>query len=411
MLQVLLQRMSCTLETKQPELLRKCLKGVLPVCNGQVSTGGILSLDIETTLKKYACPGVEPNFYGPFINVTNIVLICLEEIKIDRVHTPVSTMDMIFQQNDMPMYQTHQKVKSIQKLDVIILPLNSTCTSFEDEKGSKKGKQKDKQKDGQKHKDHMFKNAKSSSKCKAVDTLESTAKKSKANPDVDKPDVTIQTSLYTAEMFVANIAVKHLINFIIIVHDWGQNKDFLPVQVDGKQCHECKIKDKDLGMVNLLLHTSNPKRVMHYGLQGWVTNMVPVTSEALTKKYGNLEDGMVAKIFWGEAIHTSEPEILKKVEEITKRHPTVEGHIPQLLWHHKFTNPMSAIQEVLGVPEPTIGGWVLYILIFRKLYPIMTLYGRDLFDVWHQCILCTCVIQLMRLFIDIAHTSGKPRST
>ncbi|KAG1801148.1 hypothetical protein EV424DRAFT_1494676 [Suillus variegatus] len=233
-------------------------------------------------------------------------------------------------------------------------------------------------------------------------------------------------------MFAANLAVEHLINFIVIddviwtwyydrqgtvqssginfiqdlprfmvllyalqrfkVHDWGRNKDFLPVQVDGEQCHECKIKDEDLGTVDLLLHTSHPERVTHYGLQGRATNVVPVTSEALTKKYGNFEDGMVAKIFWGEASRTSEPEILKKVEEIAKRHPTVEGHIPQLLWHHKFTNPTSAIREALGVPEPTTGGRVLYILVFRKLYPITTLHGRDLFDVWRQCILCHIIL-------------------
>ncbi|KAG2051452.1 hypothetical protein BDR06DRAFT_589387 [Suillus hirtellus] len=515
MLQVLLQRASCAPETKQPELLCKCLKGVLPVCNGQVSAGGISSSGIETVLKKYACPGIEPDFYSPFIDATNIALVCLKEIKIDGMRAPVSTVDMIFQQNDMPMYQTHQKAKSIRKPNVVILPLNSACALFEDEKGGKKGKQKDKRKDGQKRNDHMVKNAKakpknlpwkdvlaciefkrktkdiksppssyivtdhiptkpehlpvghfkaevptpgpsqtlatqpasdtapdqssgltaaqtskggSSSKCKAADTLESTAKKSKANPDADEPDVTVQTGLYTAEMFAANLAVEHLINFIAIdnviwtwyydrqgtfqssginfiqdlprfmvllyalqrfkVHDWGRNKDFLPVQVDGKQCHECKIEDEDLGTVDLLLHTSDDERVTHYGLQGRATNVVPVTSEALTKKYGNIEDGMVAKIFWGEASRTSEPEILKKVEEIAKRHPTVEGHIPQLLWHHKFTNPTSAIREALGVPEPTTGCRVLYILVFRKLRPITQLHGKELFDVWYQCILC-----------------------
>jgi hypothetical protein len=179
------------------------------------------------------------------------------------------------------------------------------------------------------------------------------------------------------------------------LHDWGRNKDFLPVEVEGKQCHEFKIKDEDLGTVDLLLHTSHPERVTHYGLQGRATNVVPVTSEALTKKYGNFEDGMVAKIFWGEASRTSEPEILRKVEEIAKRHPTVEGHIPQLLWHHKFTNPTSAIREALGVPEPTTGGRVLYILVFRKLHSITKLHGKDLFDAWRQCILCMCLIQLM----------------
>jgi len=52
MLQALLQRASSAPETTQPELLQKCLKAVLPVCNGQVSAGGIHSSGIETALKK-----------------------------------------------------------------------------------------------------------------------------------------------------------------------------------------------------------------------------------------------------------------------------------------------------------------------------------------------------------------------
>ncbi|KAG1883292.1 hypothetical protein F4604DRAFT_1920496 [Suillus subluteus] len=513
MLQALLQRASSAPETEQPELLQK-------------------SSDIETALNEYVHPGVENKFYGPFIRTTNIALACLEEIKVDGMRAAVPAVDMICQQNDMPMYQTHQTAKSTRKPDVVILPLNSACAPFQDEMGSKKGGKKGKQKDNTmddvkydvkrktKRKAHMDTNATakpknvpwtdvlaciefkrktpgrtkginppppsytvadyiptkpeylpvdhlktedptpgpsltpatqpasdtaflssgltadqpsqggSSSKRKATDTLESAAKKSKRDPDDtdDDPDVTVQTGLYAAEMFASNLGVNYLLNIIIIddvmwiwyydrqgiiqcsgvnfiqdlprlmvllyalqrfdLHDWGRNKDFLPVQVDGKQCHEFKIKDKELGEVDLLLHTSHDERVTHYGLQGRATNVVPVTSEALAKKYGNFQDGMVAKIFWGEASRTSEPEILDKVEEIAKVHPTVQGHIPKLLWHHTFTNPTSAIREALGVPEPTKGSRVLYILVFPKLHPITELDQRELFDVWRQCILC-----------------------
>ncbi|KAG1766866.1 hypothetical protein EV702DRAFT_785943 [Suillus placidus] len=533
MLQALLQRASCAPETKQPELLQRCLKAVLPVCNGQVSAGGIDSSGVETALKKYIRPGVENKFYGPFIEATNIALACLEEIRVDGMGAPVPTVDMICQQNDMPMYQTHQTETSLRKPDLVLLPLNSACAPFEDEKSGKKGKRKgkwkgkqndaekdnvkDDKKDDQKRKAHMVKNAmekppapipwkdvlaciefkrktpgrtkginpppasytvtdyaptkpeylpvdhlkvrvrppgpsqtpatqpasdtallssdltaarpskgRSSSKRKATDTLESAAKKTRTN--TDEPDVTVQTGLYAAEMFAANLAVNYLINLIVVddviwiwyydrqgtiqssginflqdlprfmvllyalqrfkVEDWGRNKHFLPVQVEGNQCHEFKIKDEKLGEVDLLLHTSHDERVTHYGLQGRATNVVPVTSAALAKKYGNFQDGMVAKIFWGEADRTSEPEILKRVEEIAKVHATVQDHIPQLLWHHTFTNPTSAIREALGVPDPTTGSRVLYILVFRKLKPITELQGKELFDVWYQCILC-----------------------
>ncbi|KAG2749476.1 hypothetical protein P692DRAFT_20832739 [Suillus brevipes Sb2] len=171
------------------------------------------------------------------------------------------------------------------------------------------------------------------------------------------------------------------------LHHWGRN--FLPVQVEGKQCHEFKIEDKDLGTVDLLLHTSHEERVTHYGLQGRATNVVPVTSKALAKKYPDIQDEMVAKIYLGdEADHTSEPQILEKVEEIANEHESVKGHIPELLWHHTFTNPTSAFREALGVPEPTTGSRVLYMLVFRKLNPITELHSQQLFDVLYQCILC-----------------------
>ncbi|KAG2049304.1 hypothetical protein BDR06DRAFT_1023958 [Suillus hirtellus] len=479
----------------------------------------VKSSDIQTALSEYVCPGVENNFYSPFIRTTNIALACLEEIKIDGMRAPVPTVDMICQRNDMPMHQTK---KSIRKPDFVILPLNNACAPFQDETGGKKGKQISKQKGTQKddakddakddeqrkkkRKAHMDTNAtakptnfpwkdvlglaciefkrkipgrmkgikappssytltdyaptkpehlpvdhlraadpapapsqtpatqttsdtasaaqfsgltaarpsqgESSSKRKATDTLKSAAKKSKGNhADTDADlDVTVQTGLYAAEMFAANLAVNHLLNIIVVddvtwiwyydrqgiiqcsginfiqdlprlmvllyalqrfgPHDWGRNKDFLPVEVEERLCHD--------------------ERVTHYGLQGRATNVVPVTSKALTKKYGKFEDGMVAKICWGEASRTSEPEILKKVDEIAKKHGTVQVHVPELLWHHTFTNPTSAIREALDVPESTKGSRVLYILVFRKLFPITQLCGKERFDVWRQCISWVC---------------------
>ncbi|KAG1859970.1 hypothetical protein C8R48DRAFT_253453 [Suillus tomentosus] len=58
---------------------------------------------------------------------------------------PVPAVDMMCQQNDMPMHKTHQTKKSIRKLDLVILPLDSACAPFQDEKGGKKSKQKNKE--------------------------------------------------------------------------------------------------------------------------------------------------------------------------------------------------------------------------------------------------------------------------
>jgi len=55
----------------------------------------------------------------------------------------------------------------------------------------------------------------------------------------------------------------------------------------------------------------------------------------------------------------------------------------------KVVEPTSEVKEQLGIPEPTKGSRVLYILVSRKLQPITKLHGRRFFDVWKQCILCT----------------------
>jgi hypothetical protein len=52
MLQALLQHASSAPETKQPELLQKCLKAVLPICNGQASTVLVKSSEVETALNE-----------------------------------------------------------------------------------------------------------------------------------------------------------------------------------------------------------------------------------------------------------------------------------------------------------------------------------------------------------------------
>ncbi|KAG2096093.1 uncharacterized protein F5147DRAFT_763603 [Suillus discolor] len=154
-----------------------------------------------------------------------------------------------------------------------------------------------------------------------------------------------------------------------------QVKEVQPwIQRDIKQAKQCKAD----AMLQVLLQRAScapemkqPELLQTLCLKG----VLPVCN-------GQVSDGMVAKIFWGEAGRTSEPKILDKVEEIAKVHQTVEGHIPELLWHHAFTNPTSAIREALGVPEPSMGSRVLYILVFRKLHPITKLHGKEIFDAW-----------------------------
>lgn len=265
--------------------------------------------------------------------------------------------------------------------------------------------------------------------------------KIKAGSTERKLDVIVQTGLYAAEMFAANIAVKRVINLIVVhdqlwiwyydrqgtiqssginfiqdlprflvllyalqrfsLDDWGRNTEFKPLSdeedshkppSDEKNVrHKITISDDRLGIVDLELHTGEDDKdqVKNYGLKGRATNVFDVTSKRLAEEFPHAQkDGMVAKIFWGEQQRTSEPDILKKVAEIAAKKNSVKGHVPDLLWSHKFVEPTSEVREQLGIPEPTKGSRVLYILVFRKLQPITKLHGKRFFDVWKQCILC-----------------------
>ncbi|KAG0696690.1 hypothetical protein DFH29DRAFT_1082776 [Suillus ampliporus] len=515
MLEVLLQRASLDRKTEQPGLLERCLEAVLPVCNGRVKCAGkdepkLHSSKIKKALDRYVSPGVEKDYYEPFIKAANIALACLGDIKVDGMRAASSNVDIMCQFNDKQISQHHQDQESKRKPDVVILPSQSSVKAFPNEGSNdarhrvetaakspeepllwkdvlasiefkRKAKtlsrppsfihsEKTAAPDGpavtasgpsqtqstqpepaaaplrrsvRVAKSSQKAPSNSSSKRKAAESVESSRKRPKVGDTDAKLDVTVQTGLYAAEMFAANVAVNYLLNLIVIdnviwvwyydrqgtiqcsginfiddlprfmvllyafqrfdLEDWGRNKHFKEVK-EGEHIKEgvlrfdlrpedlgdVELGDMELGGVDLEIHTSDEERVTHYGLKGRATNVFPVTSEALSKKFPEIEeDGMVAKIFWGEEQRTSEPEILSKVFDIAdKEQETVKGHVPQLLWHCKVKNPTSAVRQALNLVEPTKGSRVLYILVFRKLRPITELDGEDFFTVWRQCILC-----------------------
>jgi len=173
--------------------------------------------------------------------------------------------------------------------------------------------------------------------------------------------------------------------------DWGRNTEFKSLSDEKNVRHKMMISDR-LGFVNLELHTGGDDKdqVKNCGLKGRATNVFDVTSERLAEEFPHAQKHcMVAKTFLGEQQRTSEPEILKKVSEIAAKKKSVKGHVPDLLCSHKFVEPTLEVREQLGIPAPTKGSRVLYILVFRKLQPITKLHGKRFFDVWKQCILCT----------------------
>ncbi|KAG2341861.1 hypothetical protein BDR05DRAFT_431748 [Suillus weaverae] len=104
----------------------------------------------------------------------------------------------------------------------------------------------------------------------------------------------------------------------------SRNAAWCCFQVRKKRPHKINIQDEELGEVDLLLHTNHDESVTHYELQGRATDVVPVTSDALAKKSENILDGMVAKESSEEMNRTSEPDILKRVEEIVEVRGTVK---------------------------------------------------------------------------------------
>lgn len=84
--------------------------------------------------------------------------------------------------------------------------------------------------------------------------------------------------------------------------------------------------------------------------------LMRLTRDAVAKKSEYIQEGIMFKVLWAEASCTSEPEILKRVEEIAagEVRGTVKDDIPdsELLWHHQFGNLTSAVREVLGDFHP-----------------------------------------------------------
>jgi len=103
----------------------------------------------------------------------------------------------------------------------------------------------------------------------------------------------------------------------------------------------------------------------------------------------NTSKDMVAKVYWPEQSHESEPAILTKVQAIAEKNPDVKGHIPEMVWFHKFDETSTAsIRKILGIGKPDRGSHALCIIVFRKLAPITTLSGKDLLKGWWHVVVC-----------------------
>ncbi|KAG1901817.1 uncharacterized protein F5891DRAFT_1277565 [Suillus fuscotomentosus] len=249
--------------------------------------------------------------------------------------------------------------------------------------------------------------------------------------DPAKPPPIVQNGLYVAEMFAAHIARQHVISFIVnndyiyiwfcdrettiqgaainFVQDlprwlvlllimqrmgyeqWGLNRVFEP-----EPGFSGKVMVED-AQIDLELDVKSKERVTHFGIRGRATTVFPVKSEALSDRqrdacFLNESPELVAKLYWPEETRQSEPDILKEVYKIAQTDLDVRGHVPELVWFHKFEETStSKIRVALGLKDAERaeqGSRVLYIIVFRKLIPITTLSGEEFIAAWWQVVKC-----------------------
>ena len=83
-----------------------------------------------------------------------------------------------------------------------------------------------------------------------------------------------------------------------------------------------------------------------------------------------------------------------------------KGHIPNILWHHRFDNPASAIQGWLGMNDVRRDSRVLHLIVFRELRPSTQLEGDEYIKVWWQCVVCEYLSRLpftLQLRLSLHH--------
>ncbi|KAG2129040.1 uncharacterized protein EDB93DRAFT_145386 [Suillus bovinus] len=83
--------------------------------------------------------------------------------------------------------------------------------------------------------------------------------------------------------------------------------------------------------------------------------------------------------------------MLQNAYSIASEESTVKGHIPDIVWFHKFDETSTTkTTRSLRIQDADTErcSRVLYIIVFRKLIPITSLSGDDFLSAWWQAVLC-----------------------
>lgn len=104
----------------------------------------------------------------------------------------------------------------------------------------------------------------------------------------------------------------------------------------------------------------------------------PVSGESL--------DGvaLAAKFYWPESSRLNEATVIQEAKERGANDPEIEGHLPDLICWRDFDVSTGDIRDALGVDNTDRSDGVrptkprtLRVLIFRRLDPITTLFGKE----------------------------------
>ncbi|OJA10273.1 hypothetical protein AZE42_08684 [Rhizopogon vesiculosus] len=111
---------------------------------------------------------------------------------------------------------------------------------------------------------------------------------------------------------------------------------------------------------------------------------------------------------WPNGLHQGEPDILYEVYNIAdgeqegitdEEGAQVAGHVPEMVWFHKFEETSSAnIRRALGIDDAEQGSRVFYIIVFRKLCPITDLSGEEFLNAWWHAV---GVLSLVPLYCSL----------
>ncbi|KAG0698937.1 hypothetical protein DFH29DRAFT_855372 [Suillus ampliporus] len=184
---------------------------------------------------------------------------------------------------------------------------------------------------------------------------------------------------------------------------WGSNPVFEP-----KPSGEIHVPDTKHGPVDPRFDLKSNERTTHFGLRGRATTILQVESvklsNLLSDSHNNSKE-LVAKLHWPEEPRESEAKILKKVYQIAENETQGKGHVPEMVWFHKFAGTsMVNIRRALGIDDAERGSHVLYIMVFRKLLPITKLSRKEFLSAWWQAVVCHRILWTN----DVHHRDVRP---